>query len=189
MKTSGYLLTTQLYQETEISPSLALVATVRDKRTEVLIFKMAALWNPQMGRSPSQALAALARIKTPGYLLIHTTVFGNGDITLTGTGGNGTGQDNRGVIFKWQQGGIHRWGGRHHRHWWHRHWEPGIFVDNTTVLGNGDITLTAGGNGTGQFNAGVALFGSRVESTGGAIAITGTAARARMGTLGYLSNA
>ncbi|WP_261248759.1 CHAT domain-containing protein [Laspinema olomoucense] len=112
-----------------------------------------------------------------GIFVDNTTVSGNGDITLTGTGGNGTGQGNGGVILQTvsrveSTGGaiaIEGTGGSGTNN------NEGIFVDNTTVSGNGDITLTGtGGNGTGQGNRGVILQdGSRVESTGGGIAITG----------------
>ncbi|MCT7983775.1 CHAT domain-containing protein [Laspinema sp. A4] len=118
----------------------------------------------------------------------NTTISGNGDITLTGTGGNGTEQGNIGVSFQngsrvQSTGGaiaIEGTGGTGTND------NEGIFVNtNTTVLGNGDITLTGKGGGTGELNPGVTILdGSVVESTGGAIAITGTGGTGTNGNTG-----
>ena len=114
-----------------------------------------------------------------GMFVENTTVSGNGDITLTGIGANSTGQQNRGAELQdgtvESTGGevsITGTGGRGTDE------NSGIFVSNTTVFGNGNLTLTGtGGDGTGERNRGVTLQDGIVESTGGAVSITGTAGR------------
>ncbi len=70
--------------------------------------KVAVGWNPQVGRSPSQAQAALAQMRTYGIFVdtdpdsteTNTTIkSGNGNITLIGTG-NGTGENNPGILLR-----------------------------------------------------------------------------------------
>ncbi|MCT7963503.1 CHAT domain-containing protein [Laspinema sp. D1] len=118
----------------------------------------------------------------------NTTLSGNRDITLTGTGGESSGRGNIGVSLQNSSrvestGGavaITGIGGSGTND------NEGIFVNNnTTVSGNGDITLTGTGGGAEEFNPGVVLLnGSRVESTGGAIAITGTGGTGTNGNTG-----
>ncbi|MCT7965325.1 CHAT domain-containing protein [Laspinema sp. D1] len=124
-----------------------------------------------------------------GIFVDSTTLFGKGDITLTGNGGNGTEQQNAGVGLSnsiVSTGGtvtIEGRGGTGTNE------SIGIGVNNTTtIFGSGNIILTgSGGDGTGHNNQGVRLLGgSMVQSTGGAIAITGKGGNGTEGNHGVL---